>query len=370
MNTVEREPSPVFSLDHNSGLWLFSPLLDLLAFVGSFFITAVALAIGWQQGWLEDNFTRSEPGGSEWTWVIAVLLVDVAHVWATAFRVYFDPREFRRRPEVYTLVPIGGLLAGLALYSLGAAVFWRCLAYLAVFHFVRQQYGWVMLYRARRGESGRWSRWFDTAAIYLATLYPLAYWHAHLPRSFHWFLPGDFAAWPGIIADGLGLAFYFVMILYALRMLHAWLQGRWPNPGKDIVVATTAACWYGGIVLFNSDYAFTVTNVFIHGIPYLILIFWYGWLQPSKLAARNPQRTGLLRGVIVFLATVWALAYLEELLWDRFVWHERGWLFGNAWQAESWQWLIVPLLAVPQLSHYLLDGILWRRRDHDWLARP
>ena len=42
----------------------------------------------------------------------------------------------------------------MALYSRGELVFWRALAYLAVFHFVRQQYGWMALYRARMGEHG------------------------------------------------------------------------------------------------------------------------------------------------------------------------------------------------------------------------
>ena len=35
---------------------------------------------------------------------------------------------------------VAGLVVGIALYDAGADVFWRCLAYLAVFHFVRQQY--------------------------------------------------------------------------------------------------------------------------------------------------------------------------------------------------------------------------------------
>ena len=63
--------------------------------------------------------------------------------------------------------------AGVALYACGAGVFWRAIAYLAVFHFIRQQYGWVMMYRARNGERDRLGRWLDGATIYLATLYPL-----------------------------------------------------------------------------------------------------------------------------------------------------------------------------------------------------
>ena len=119
----------------------------------------------------------------EWTWIGAVLLIDVAHVYATGFRVYFDRDELSRRPWLYGLTPLLAFLVGLAIYSESPLWFWRILAYMAVFHFVRQQYGWVALYRSRGKETGRIGYWIDASAIYLATLYPLIYWHAHLPND-------------------------------------------------------------------------------------------------------------------------------------------------------------------------------------------
>ena len=61
---------------------------------------------------------------------------------------------------------------------------------------------------------------------------------------------------------------------------------------------------------------------------------------------------------------VWVLAFAEELLWDRGVWHERSWLFGTAWDIGQWKVALVPLLALPQLTHYILDGFIWRRRSN------
>ena len=37
---------------------------------------------------------------------------------------------------------------------------------------------------------------------------------------------------------------------------------------------------------------------------------------------------------LMFLATLWAIAYIEELFWNRGVWHEHQWLFGGDW---DWQ---------------------------------
>jgi hypothetical protein len=286
----------------------------------------------------------------------------VAHVWATGFRVYLDPVEFRRRAGLYLAVPAVGLAIGVALYECGEQVFWRTLAYVAVFHFVRQQYGWVMLYRARAGERDRFGRWLDTVTIYLATVYPLVWWHAHLPRRFWWFLKGDFATIPAAVEQLLAPVYWLALAAYAGRSLYRRLALGQANPGKDVVVATTALCWHVGIITFNSDYAFTVTNVFIHGIPYLVLIYWYRWVRCP--AGPEPARAGYGRALFLFLGLVWFAAYAEELLWDRLVWHERSWLFSGGWRAREWNWLLVPLLALPQVTHYLLDGFIWRRKNN------
>ena len=131
------------------------------------------------------------------------------------------------------------------------------------------------------------------------------------------------------------------------------------------MVLTTAVCWYAGIVAFDSDYAFTVTNVVIHGVPYMALVWWYA--RRRAPAAGKPYRL-LTRWPIVFVATLWALAYAEELLWDRTLWHERAWLFGAAWDVSAWKVFLVPLLALPQMTHYVLDGFIWRRRGNPDLS--
>jgi hypothetical protein len=41
-----------------------------------------------------------------------------------------------------------------------------------------------------------------------------------------------------------------------------------------------------------------------------------------------------------------------------------SWLFGPPWQVGSLQLILVPLLAVPQFTHYILDGFIWRRRGN------
>jgi hypothetical protein len=334
--------------------WLFSRGTDLTVFLGSAVVSLLLLAIGSQAGVLNGE-------APEWTWVTAVLLIDVAHVWSTSFRVYFDKAEFKRRFWLYLLVPVFGYIVGVALYSEGDLIFWKALALVAVFHFVRQQYGWVALYRRKLKETERWTWVIDAAAIYLASVYPLAFWMTRLPRNFEWFVKDDFFSLPAFVETVLFPLYVIALAAYAIKTTYLYLSDGFLNIGKDIVVATTAVCWYVGIVVFNSDYAVTVTNVIIHGVPYFALIYVYARMRRETA---GPVYRTLSSNWLVFLATLWALAYIEELFWHRGVWHEKEWLFGGDWEWASLKMYLVPLLALPQLTHYVLDGFIWRRRNN------
>lgn len=341
--------------DSKNKFWLFSAPVDLSVFLGSALLSLLLLAVGWRFGILDSDTP-------EWTWISAVLLVDVAHVWSTSFRVYFDAEEFKRRVLLYTLVPIFSYAVGVALYSEGELTFWKVLAIVAVFHFVRQQYGWVALYRAKLKEKSRLTWWIDAAAIYLATVYPLVFWMTSLPRNFNWFVENDFFNLPAIVEQILFPVYVLALVAYFAKSIYLYFARKFLNIGKDIVVATTAICWYVGIVALNSDYAFTVTNVIIHGVPYFALIYFYA-RQRRESAGKFYK--SLSSHWIVFLATLWALAYVEEIFWQRGVWREREYLFGETWNLEEWKIYLVPLLAVPQLTHYILDGFIWKRKNNE-----
>jgi hypothetical protein len=340
--------------------WLFGRKTDLWVFVAPAVAAVLLVALAQTLG---VGNADTPPA----LWLIAVLGVDVAHVWSTLYRTYSDPEELQRRPALYAGAPLFVYIAGISLYRLGGgALFWRVLAYAAVFHFIRQQYGWLALYRRRAGESdrpgNRLGRWIDGAAIHLATIAPLVFWHAATPRRFHWFLEGDFAIglphWTGTLALGVELLALAAYAIHAIFAAHRAPLIPW---GKHLLVLSTALCWWLGIVAFNSDFVFTVTNVLIHGIPYMALIWRYG-------ARRYRGETGMVGSLFaigwpaVYLVLV-AIAFAEEGLWDNFVWHDHPEFFGDfsaGGRGASWLAWVVPLLALPQGVHYLLDGFIWR----------
>jgi hypothetical protein len=343
------------------GPWLWGPRLDLALFGGSALAALSLVAIGRALGW--------SPGAlPEWGWLGLIVAIDVAHVWSTLFRTYFDRDELRARKLRYLGVPLFAYALGVALHLHGSLTFWRVLAYAALFHFVRQQAGWVAVYRARAGQRSRFDRALDDAAIYVATLYPVLHWHARIGETeFAWFVRGDFvdlSELAGRLLPAARGAWVMLLLAFGLRQVLLWKRTGVVQAGKILVVASTAAVWWVGIVATNDDFDFTVTNVIVHGVPYFGLLWAYARERTKDAPGALGSRI-VAGGVAAFVGVLLLLAFAEEMAWDRLVWHERGWLFGSGGTqlGDTLLALVVPLLALPQATHYLLDGVLWRSAD-------
>ncbi|MFP2928541.1 hypothetical protein ACLESO_25775 [Pyxidicoccus sp. 3LG] len=242
---------------------------------------------------------------------------------------------------------------------------------MALAHFVRQQYGWVALY-GRKARASTAERRLDAAAIYAATLGPVVWWHANLPRGFWWFMEGDFLSGLPREAGTVALAAHAVVLAgWAGFQLSRIVRGDGVQAGKALLVAATWVAWFGGIVLARDDFAFTVMNVVLHGVPYFALLFRYARGRDSE-GGYGVGGTLLRAGLPGFLLFLVALALAEELLWDRVIWHERAALFGQGivdLPADVLA-LVVPLLALPQATHYVLDAFIWKPgREPALLAR-
>jgi hypothetical protein len=252
------------------------------------------------------------------------------------------------------------------LYTIDGLFFWRVLAYTAVIHFIRQHYGFMVLYKHRSGERDKWELHLDRWLIYMTMVYPLAYWHTHLPRKFVWLIEGDFFSAPVVeVVHGMGWIYLLLITTYLLKEVWFTWSGRPLNPGKHLVMITTALVWYIGIVQYNSDYSFTVTNVVIHGVPYMALVWLYcrrKWMGPAGHSWL--QTISRPTWVMGFVGILCLLAFLEEGIWDLLVWGDHPMIFGGidgAWiDGSELLAIIVPLLVLPQATHYVLDAFIWK----------
>jgi hypothetical protein len=332
-----------------------------------------------------------------WVWVMAVLCIDVGHVWSTIYRTYLDPDAWQTHRWRMIWFPLFCFVPAVGLAFLSEALFWRVLAYIAVYHFIKQQVGIAMLYFYKNlcvhkgaHPNKDLAKRLDKMAVYAGTVGPVIHWHFNDQAVFHWFMAGDFLSptalvgWLSGLPGGTTLmlvgkvalySWWFGLPLVWLAMQFVWWrQGSGFALGKVLWIAGTWFNWYLGIVAFNSDLVFTITNVVAHGIPYFGLIALYSARKvESGGYGEVGQSLRLLQGrwlklVIAFgVVPVLGLAFIEELFWDFLLYRQHGAFFEALWDYPVAAWenpflraLAVAVLSLPQTVHYLLDGFIWK----------
>ncbi len=339
--------------------WLISKRVDLLVLLLPVWVCWAVFFL------LPSSIIQADP--PIWVWVVFVVGIDVSHVWSTLFRTYMDKEEFQNHKKRLLLIPPLCFAGAFLLSSVSFEFFWRCLAYVAVYHFIKQQYGFMRIYKAKARDFRR-KIFNDNFIIYLSMLYPVLYWHLNLDRNFNWFIENDFLQ--PQLSEGLLAGFNWIGNALFIGLLTAWLIEELLRKGsialgKVLWVLTTAGNWFIGIVYFNSDLVFTVTNVVAHGIPYLALVIFYQNRKHSLLK----KSTNVLKYGLTVVGVVLLLALSEEYLWDFFVYQENTTFFSSFLaypdQAFSlgWQHLALALLSVPQTTHYILDGFIWKNNS-------
>jgi hypothetical protein len=307
---------------------------------------------------LFNGYFSSHPVSSLW-WILLVVCTDVSHVSSTLFRMYWDRPTFNQYKRLLVIIPLVSFVVGCVLHYTSQTMFWRILAYIAVFHFVRQQYGFMRLY-SRKENPIYWHRLIDSISIYNATLYPLLYWHLHLTNQINWFVKDDFVAFSIPHAEILTVLYVLIMLVYVVKEIRVSIKEERFNIPKNLIMIGTYASWYVGIVLFQGDLIFTLLNVVAHGVPYMGLV----WLYGEKGATKN--FTFGWRGVTIFIVVLVLLAYLEESIWDVLIWRDHLSLFpflSSVFDPIDHPLILsilVPFLVLPQITHYVLDGFIWK----------
>jgi hypothetical protein len=259
---------------------------------------------------------------------------------------------------LYYGIPAVSWVLGLILYQFGSLTFWSVLALIAVFHFIRQQYGFMRIYA--RFEPDNWNKKIDGIAVYSATVFPMLYWFK-TPRAFTWFVENEFN-WFQNVPDYIPLITFLysvILIIWILKTIDEILKTKKCNVPKVALISGTYLSWYFGIVYFNNDLVFTFLNVISHGIPYVALIYIREIKQKDDQNLANLSLFKSTFGIFLFIAIILAFAFFEEFLWEILIWNEHFSLNLNI--SLTWFQFLVPLLVVPQLTHYLLDGFIWRK---------
>lgn len=347
--------------------WIVGPYFDVLIVVIPFLVATGAL-FGFRALGVKEPL---------WAYLLCFIAFDVAHVWSTIYVTYLDGENFRRRRLLY-FVPVPVTLVGAFLLHLWSpTAFWTAISYFAIFHFAKQQYGFIAIYKAKAKERSRFDYHLDKWTLWVGALGPVLLWHATPAGQFDWFdesarfLLQPPPTWTPYV--------YGVMIVVAVlwvsrQIERAALAGAF-NFGKTMWMVGAWVSWFVGLRMADHLLVSAAFLNLFHGLPFLALVWWrcnHKWEGRAEEAKR--VGSGLIawlsqrRRWVFFYGFVFSIALIEEAIWDGMVWGTYlPQALGtsppttNALQLSFW----VALLSTPQIVHYVLDGFIWKMNEHN-----
>lgn len=347
---------PIKSLKYDS-LFFFSPLFFVIIFI---FILKI---------FFPDNLDiRLDP---LWLFIFAIVF-DVAHVWWSLYMVYFNKIAFNEHKKLYIITPIVAFIFSflLVLYDISWTILFWLIWFFAVYHFIKQQVWFILLYWSKEQNLDKIDRVMDKTIWWTITWFPMLYWFSNLDtRNYIWFFDGEFIKLSESLFPFLWVVFILIVWFYILYEIFRVFTWKKVNFLKYFYIFITFFIWFNWIVWNNSLLIFAFWNILLHGLNYLGLTY---LSTKNKIKSWNYRTFSfvsffLKAGFLWFFLILFIVAIFEEYLWDQFFRQENlalwGWFLANYIDKipDFIYAIIIWLLALPQLTHYYLDWYIWRK---------
>ena len=338
-------------------LFFFSPLLFVIIFT-----------ILIKYFFSESLLIRNDP-----LWLfLFIILFDVAHVWWTLFRVYFNKLELVKHKKLYWLTPLLAFLLAflLMLFDRSWTLLFFCIWFFAVYHFIKQQIWFILVYANKELKTDKIDKKMDSLIWWTITWFPMLYWFSNLDtRNYIWFFQWEFIKLPAELFPFFWLIFIIIVLIYILYEIFRIYSWKQVNLIKYAYIFMTFFIWFNWIVWNNSLLIFAFWNVLLHWLNFL----WISYLSTKNKIEKNKYQTFAIVNLFLKLWFFWFVflllifAITEEYFWDQFFRYENfelwwQWLF-NFWNELNLLFysIIIWLLATVQLTHYYLDRYIWKK---------
>lgn len=310
--------------------WIVSAKWDLCFFSGSVLLTYLYYAVYKLFLFLpEEHFLH------RYAALIATLafyaLFDHPHIFQTFSRTHADTSEFQRRPFMYTYGLMILIFSGFLIkYFHVEDTFEIFLNVYGIWHILRQNSGFLKLYKKKAEEISRIDVYFDNGLLYGTVLIFLAirvFDHSRTPLDWMPYWEADLRPFYGILVLGL--------ILYTLRQLYLIKEKKLSYP-KIIFLTAIVSTYYFVYVVSDPPFGLLIAlETIYHDVQY------QGWILNYQMHRfeKNIWKTWLARSLIYGLVF--------------------GTLLTLSLRYDGIQWFLIPFLMMV-LFHYFIDGRIWR----------
>jgi hypothetical protein len=290
------------------------------------------------------------------------------HLISTWTRVYLDSREWRARPIATVVLPLVIMALVFVLMvkvEQGPRIANSVILYWATWHFVAQNWGILRIYQRKSGEPvSSMAMRFERPVLLLIVLFCMFHRLATGPRQLFgvevYWLPIPIGFINALLAPLIIL--FAAMLAQRVRERHQrWAKAAW------VRVAFIACSFLGFFVPFqlilSDDTSAFAAAACWHGFQYLGMVrhyhrnAWRGGVDPRAKLISWLGQPGWSRAAL-YLALLWGLAGAVYLL--------IGALSLVAYSLNLWMSVIWVGLT---LSHYWIDGVIWKLRRPEVASR-
>jgi hypothetical protein len=302
--------------------------------------------------------------------ILAVVAVvsNGPHLVSTWTRVYFDRREWRSRPVATVVLPLiimALVWVMMEKLSYGARLANSVILYWATWHFVAQNWGILRIYQRKSGEpEGSMAMAFERPVLLLIVAFCMAHRLYTGPRRLFgvelYYPQLPYPLVMGLLAPLIIL--FVAIVVQRIRERHApWAKGAW------VRVAFIACSFVGFFVPFQlittDDTSAFAAAACWHGFQYLGMVrhyhrnAWRNGVDPNAKLVSWLGQPGWQRATL-YMMLLWSLA---------------GAVYGVIWllslvAMDFYRWAAVIWVGLT-LSHYWIDGVIWKLRRPELAAR-
>ncbi len=312
--------------------WIFGKKLDLALFVGMLFI----LFLIQKYLSIENSGFYLGSGLALTANFLYLSFLDVPHAVASFYQVYKpNNRKNFTLLKLCTPIIIVAVIFPVVLFSKSFA--YSVVTYFNIFHFIRQQYGWIRFSQDKSNLQLSAAQSFsDKILIYVLTLVPVMMLHVGAQaQATDWMFENDlFIISSQSVYFLLDIFFWLVVLSYTAFQIKLIHRGLCYPLGKLVILISTGIAWYGGLVcLQNSEQTLMLDG--LHVVPYLVLVYVFNKSKGKAFYYIPLLAVGL----------VWALLFLH---------------FDSNDSIPAA--LVISALISIAISHYVFDGFVWKTK--------
>ncbi len=275
--------------------------------------------------------------------ILFLAFFDIPHALSSFQQVYKGEKKAEFSGLLFVPLILFTCLFGLFYWV--PKIAFSIVAYLSIFHVLRQQYGWMRFSQTKSGHSlPPLQIRLDKLLIYSLTCLPLVMLHTGeelQKEDFGWLMPGDLFFFPHqVIYKTAIFLFWSILAVYIGFQLWNYKKSQLFPLGKLIIFLSTGLAWYGGIC-FNVHGEQAIYIDGLHAAPYLWLVF---QVRPSKIQGKTWPAWFRYYAPLAVGGLLWA-----------FFFYRYGFAPSSLVSA-----FVLGVLVTISTSHYIFDAFIWK----------